>query len=357
MLDATARYEAWLGTQLELVPEDLERKHAEMARGAFPFLRATFYRWAERWPSVCPELVSVSAVPSIGDLHVENFGTWRDAEGRLCWGVNDFDECYPLPWTQDLVRLATSALLAIDAHRLSVKRADACTAILRGYADCLSKRGGAFVLAEKNRRLHKLAVERLRDPGAFWAKLEALPTFQGPVAESALAALGAALPEPGMSYRLVHRVAGLGSLGRRRFVALADYSGGKLAREAKAWAPSACAWASGDAARARHSEHILRAAQRSRDPFLGGTPDWTTRRLAPDCARIELAELPAERDEPRLLEAMGFELGNLQLATPDAAEQLTSELAARPADWLFEAAKRMSKAVLEDWQSFRVAGS
>jgi len=31
-------------------------------------------------------------VLAVGDLHVENFGTWRDAEGRLIWGVNDFDE-------------------------------------------------------------------------------------------------------------------------------------------------------------------------------------------------------------------------------------------------------------------------
>ena len=29
---------------------------------------------------------------SVGDLHVENFGTWRDSEGRLIWGINDFDE-------------------------------------------------------------------------------------------------------------------------------------------------------------------------------------------------------------------------------------------------------------------------
>jgi hypothetical protein len=32
----------------------------------------------------------------VGDLHVGSFGTWRDAEGRLCWGVDDFDDAYPL---------------------------------------------------------------------------------------------------------------------------------------------------------------------------------------------------------------------------------------------------------------------
>jgi uncharacterized protein (DUF2252 family) len=36
---------------------------------------------------------------------VNSFGTWRDLEGRLCWGVDDFDESYWLPYTNDLVRL------------------------------------------------------------------------------------------------------------------------------------------------------------------------------------------------------------------------------------------------------------
>ncbi len=33
-------------------------------------------------------------VLAVGDLHVNSFGTWRDAEGRLCWGLDDFDEAY-----------------------------------------------------------------------------------------------------------------------------------------------------------------------------------------------------------------------------------------------------------------------
>ena len=49
---------------------------------------------------------------AVGDIHVENFGTWRDAEGRLVWGVNDFDEAARMPYAIDIVRLATSAVLA-----------------------------------------------------------------------------------------------------------------------------------------------------------------------------------------------------------------------------------------------------
>ena len=113
---ATEAYEAWLGKQLPLLPADLRLKHQRMAESPFPFLRATFYRWAQLWPQVCPELKTAPAVLGVGDLHVENFGTWRDREGRLTWGINDFDEACPLPYPNDLVRLAVSALLAVNEN-------------------------------------------------------------------------------------------------------------------------------------------------------------------------------------------------------------------------------------------------
>ena len=107
--DITARYETWLRTQTKVVKRDLDEKHAAMSESPFPFLRATYYAWAVLWPAALPELAQAPRVTAIGDLHIENFGTWRDAEGRLAWGINDFDEAATLPYTNDLVRLATSA--------------------------------------------------------------------------------------------------------------------------------------------------------------------------------------------------------------------------------------------------------
>ncbi len=89
-----------------------------MKADVFMFFRATYYRWAQIWPQVCPELANAPRVLAVGDLHVENFGTWRDLEGRLIWGVNDFDEAWPMAFTIDLVRLAVSAHLAAEAGRL-----------------------------------------------------------------------------------------------------------------------------------------------------------------------------------------------------------------------------------------------
>src|SRR6202041_1972539 len=109
---ATGNLERWKAQQISMVRGDLALKHRMMAEAVFPFLRSTFYRWAQLWPRVCPELARAPQVLAVGDLHVENFGTWRDLEGRLIWGVNDFDEADEYPYTLDLVRLAASTAIA-----------------------------------------------------------------------------------------------------------------------------------------------------------------------------------------------------------------------------------------------------
>src|SRR6202163_1692402 len=105
---ATDRYEAWLRRHLRIIPADLELKHQQMRLAPFPFLRATYYRWAQTWADISGAVARAPRVLAVGDLHVENFGTWRDIEGRLVWGINDFDEVFELPYTIDLVRLAAS---------------------------------------------------------------------------------------------------------------------------------------------------------------------------------------------------------------------------------------------------------
>src|SRR5215469_5747260 len=160
VLESTRAYDAWLARSVPLVPADLELKHRLMVRDAFSFLRATFYRWAQLWPLVCADLAHAPAVLAVGDLHIENFGTWRDAEGRLIWGVNDFDETVTLPYTQDLVRLGTSALLAIEESRLVLSARRACAAIVDGYSASLRQGGGVAVLAEHYRWLRELAIAR-----------------------------------------------------------------------------------------------------------------------------------------------------------------------------------------------------
>ncbi|WP_416956358.1 DUF2252 domain-containing protein [Nocardioides sp. T5] len=46
-----------------------------------------------------------------GDLHVENFGTYLNSDGRLIFDINDFDEAYLGRFTWDLQRFAASLAL------------------------------------------------------------------------------------------------------------------------------------------------------------------------------------------------------------------------------------------------------
>lgn len=354
--NATRLYERWLARHLELVRADIKRKHAMMAAGVFPFFRATFYRWMELWPEACRELANAPVVLAVGDLHVENFGTWRDREGRLIWGVNDFDEAYPLAWTNDLVRLATSAHLAVQTEHLSLGRREACDSILSGYREGLATQGRPFVLAEEHGWLRSILLSKLRDPVRFWKKLAALETWPRAIPRDARNALLHLLPEPKLKSRIVHRVAGLGSLGRQRFVALSDWRGGQIAREAKALAPSACCLT---AARTGQPPIYYRAiidnAVRVPDPFVDARDKWLVRRLAPDCTRVELADLPEGHDESALLHAMGFETANVHLGSKNTRIAILRDIDKRPKDWLHKAVKRMARLVMEEWSDWRAA--
>src|SRR5260370_32328971 len=143
---ATKKFEDWLGSRIRIVEPDLRFKHEQMAAALFPFFRATFYRWVQVWPEVCPELDRVPHILSVGDLHVENFGTWRDTDGRLVWGVNDFDEACVYPYTMDLVRLAASALVAAREQHLTMKPKESAAASLAGYEQGKGEGGWPFVV-------------------------------------------------------------------------------------------------------------------------------------------------------------------------------------------------------------------
>jgi hypothetical protein len=192
---ATQKYEACIGRWLRIVKPDLELKHRVMAADSFRFLRATFYRWCQLWPKVCAAEARAPMVLAVGDLHVENFGTWRDIEGRLVWGVNDFDEACPGPYTIDLVRLATSAHFAIALEHLTIGPKDACQSIVEGYQTALRAGGTPVVLGESHHWLRTLAMSELRDPARYWERMDALPTFKGRVPKSAIRALEELMPE------------------------------------------------------------------------------------------------------------------------------------------------------------------
>ena len=354
---ATAGYEDWLGGFGPLDAKGLVRKYEKMREAADPFgfFRGSYYRWAQLWPQVCGELAAAPAVLAVGDLHVENFGTWRDSDGRLCWGVNDFDEADELPYANDLVRLAASVLFARKSPKPGgldlVKFKPACAAILAGYDSTLRAGGDPFVLEERHAALRALSSEI--DTVAFWEKETAVlhaPAADPPAA--ARAALTASLPwaELKPEYRL-RRPVGVGSLGKTRYLALAQWGGGWVARDAKRVTPPATAWAAGESRPLRGAEAAA-GAVRCHDPFYRVGPEWVTRRVAPHCSRVELGVGGTAEQATELLRSMGAEAANVHLGTAKA-EAIRGDLASRAAGWLADAAKAMEDAVAADGAAWR----
>jgi uncharacterized protein (DUF2252 family) len=350
---ATASYEKWMASHTELVTADLTRKHGLMRHSFFEFFRATFYRWMQLWGAVCPDLDKAPKLLAVGDLHIENFGTWRDAEGRLIWGCNDFDEAHTFPYTLDLVRLVTSAHLATDANHLAVRRRLASEVILDGYRDALEAGGRPYVLDENHVWLRQIAFTKLRDPVHFWSRMGQQRPWRGAVPIDARRGIESMLPARSLLYKVKQRVAGIGSLGHQRVVFVAGYCGGRIAREAKALVPSAWVWARKQSASEFHYSTIIDRSVRVLDPFVRAEGRWLFRRLASDCSRIELFMLPAKRDEERLLYAMGWETANIHLGSPRAIPHILRDLKKRPRRWLHQACKAMTTATQRDWKGWR----
>jgi hypothetical protein len=367
IVESTLFYESWLADQTDLQNKRLEKKHSMMASGPLPFLRATFYRWIQRWRKECAGLHGrdEDALVAVGDLHVENFGIWRDSRNRLVWGINDFDEACQLPFTFDLVRLATSIVLAAEAVEIEAPSDKVADLLVAGYEDGL-KAGGAPILLE-NENCHELMalVSSVNvPPESFW--VEKLNDDDNP--EMTVKELPRGLEDvfrPAFPrgntpvYRRQRRPGGLGSLGRRRYMAVVKHGDNQyIAREAKALVPAALSWLEMRPAAVSLTATILQRAVRSPDPWLQVHDRWLVRQLAPDAFKVEL---PVSKEDcrlvfaPNLLRAMGFETANVHLGSRSPSElqiamhRLRQDLGG---DWLATATNRMEKVTRKDHQAW-----
>jgi uncharacterized protein (DUF2252 family) len=348
---STKLYEDWLSAQLHgaMVRADLTEKHRKMRKDAFSFLRATYWRWAETVLEICPDLKTAPKVLAVGDIHLENFGTWRDVEGRLIWGINDFDEAATMPYALDLVRLATSALLAHGKE--GAPAATIARSILRGYRLGL-EHPSPTVLDRRYRWLRRLVVvsnTRRRD---FWRKIEAGKSGQPPTRYRK--ALQASMPKAGLDLHFSRRTAGAGSLGRPRWVAVADWKGGKVVREAKALVPSAWYLAHQVADTRIRCGDIAGGTYRAPDPWYAVKGGMVVRRLSPNNRKIEADDPAMQTVSDRLLASMGRELAAVHLGVGDRSRAIARDLDKRDGDaWLAECASRMAQATRADFKTYR----
>jgi len=185
-------------------------RREKMAESPFVFLRGTFWRWAETILEVCPDLAQAPTTLAVGDIHLENFGTWRDEDGRLVWGVSDFDEAAEMPFAIDLVRLATSALLAKPDREMPAR--EVCGAILAGYRQGLEE-PQAIVLDRDWAWLRQLVVVSDKARAKFWKKI-AQAEYK-PAPRRYVEALASAMPEANLQIRTAPRTAGTEAVVRQ----------------------------------------------------------------------------------------------------------------------------------------------
>jgi hypothetical protein len=343
----TQDYESWLGTVIDLVPQGIEEKHQALAGGVLPFLRGTYYLWLVRVDELLPDVLSRPQVPIVGDVHVENFGTWRDAAQVRRWGVNDLDELASGSWLLDLLRLATSAAVAPHIH---LGADDVCAELLTTYA--AAQPGPSVDMAGKEADHLVGLVAEFKDPGKFYDELANGAPAHVP---ARVAKAAASVAETGWNPTWHEHEAGTGSLGHVRAVGVGPAADGTPhAREAKQLGPGTAVWA------ARWLSHPPRPGRdyaEVKDAVRGPAgatrvEDWQVRDLAPDVVRIELAGLPRHH-ERRLLQSMAQAVADVHGADATAAAAARADAGALQHDDFRAMVETMARKTREDAEAWR----
>jgi uncharacterized protein (DUF2252 family) len=218
-------------------------KYQCMAENAFRFYRGTCHLFYEDL-SHNNALTAYPLSWICGDLHLENFGSYKGENRLVYFDLNDFDESVLAPATWEISRMITSIFTGFDA--LNIKKKDAiqnAQFFLRVYSETLMK-GKAKYLEHETANgivrifLEKIAERRQKDlvrqrtvegkNGNLQFRIDHVRLF--PLARPLRKQLMAHLTQLLHKYPLLKgrfqvldacfRVAGTGSLGLKRYVFL-----------------------------------------------------------------------------------------------------------------------------------------
>ena len=341
----TTAYELWLGEQIPLVRADLERKHQEMNSSVMRFLRGTYYLWLQRVGELAPQLLDRPDVPLVGDIHVENFGTWTDHKGVLRWGVNDFDELGWGPYTLDLVRLATSA--ALTAH-LAMSASAVCRTVLDVWGSTKPRRS-VSLSAPDSGHLRALVPAPPTDKAFYRALVAGHPLPDSVVPADVRRAAQRSVPGQWRETWFA-REAGTGSLGHARAVAVGKGAAGSgvQAREVKQLGPPTAGFVQdrlgGDLPRLLPvGDDVLygRVLTALRGPaIMARVHGWQLRALSPRVQRIEIGGL-RRRDAERVLRSMTRALADVHGASPGHLDRARADASSADKRWLHDAVEAM----------------
>jgi len=104
------------------MPTMVEMKYKFMRENLFRFFRGSCHLFYE-------DLAAAQGFPAgpmgwiCGDLHLENFGSYRSDNDQIYFDLNDFDEAILAPVTWEVVRLATSIFIGFESLKIEDEKA------------------------------------------------------------------------------------------------------------------------------------------------------------------------------------------------------------------------------------------
>lgn len=144
-------------------PERLAMKYRNMRNSPFVFLRGTchlFYQRVERDGI----FKSAPLTWNCGDMHLENFGSYKGDNRLAYFDMNDFDEAALAPLTWELVRLLTSILVAGETLSASPEESYAlCETLVESYAQALACGKATWVERETSHGIIHRLLDDLRE--------------------------------------------------------------------------------------------------------------------------------------------------------------------------------------------------
>ena len=106
----------------DLLPDMVQLKYEAMAENPFRFFRGTCHLFYEDLAAGKPLPLSPLAW-ICGDLHLENFGSFRGGNGLVYFDLNDFDEGLLAPAAYEVVRMVSSIFVAFGTLKIEPEKA------------------------------------------------------------------------------------------------------------------------------------------------------------------------------------------------------------------------------------------
>ncbi|MSU79201.1 MAG: DUF2252 domain-containing protein [Gemmataceae bacterium] len=367
MRDAVERFIAVNREYAKRNHELMRMKIDRMAESAFAFFRGFFHLFAEdvvtgQVVALPPAIDTPAELDLVGDIHSENYGTYKAADGEIHYDVNDFDETTQGRFASDVCRFAANVVLAAKTQAIPLEaQAEAVLSSLESYCfvirsglkkgrfsdlaysestpgDCADIMQMIKQVAEVKRT--KFISETTDDVGGErrikrslqkYYNLSEVETAQviRLVADLQKQWIDRDLPKRFFDlHDICGRISGIGSMGRHRYVALVSGKGHaekkNVLLEFKESRPSAY-----DAARGRtttasallaRAENVIacqRQSQAAPSPYLGSAVDgamsFQVREISPHAERIDWKKLKSPNQFIEVMRAHGAILGRIHL--------------------------------------------